>query len=60
MNGIGQAGSLVAEAAAAMPAYILNHIVSNHDGCNYGHIAQTTLVIQQNIQSAVDRSLIHL
>ncbi len=38
MNGIGLVGSPVAEAAAAMPTYILNHIVNNHDGCNYGHI----------------------
>ena len=47
----------MAEAAATKSTYILNHIVSNHDGCNYGHIAQNTQTLQQNIQSAVDTTI---
>ena len=49
----------MAEAAATKSTYILNHIVNNHDGCNYGSLTQNTQVFQQNMQSAVN-TMIHI
>ena len=57
MSGVRPGGSPVAEAAATKSTYILNHIVNNHEGCNYGHIVQNTQMIQHNIQSAVDTTI---
>ena len=48
----------MANADATKSTYILNHTVSNnHEGCNFGNIAQDTQMIQHNIQSAVDTTI---
>ncbi len=46
-----------AQPAATKSTYILNHIVNNHEGSNYGHIVQNTQMLQQNIQSAVNTTI---
>ena len=65
INVIGEGMPSVAETAAATPTYILNNIINNHDGCSFGHIAQSTHMHQSAVDNAIHvaeelhRSVIH-